>query len=295
VIRGRGWLVAEERVQPVELVGFEGPLPSTFPGAAGSAEGVYLGESLAARWGLAPGERVTVVSPRPTLTPFGPQPRARSLPLAGTFESAPTEERQRLALPLEAAIGLLGRPALALEVAAGGLQASGEVAHRLARALPPGARVRTWRELNRPLLFALALEKLMAFVAVSLVVGVASLALVADLALLIASKQAEIGMLQALGATPRSIRTAFLCLGALLAALGGTAGTLLGTTAAWVLDTYRLVPVPGQAFFIDYVPFVIRLRDLLAIGGLTAVLALAAASYAARRATLLTPVEALAR
>lgn len=295
VVRGRGWLVVGDRVQPVDLLGFDGAVPESFPGAAGGAPGLYLSDSLAARFGLAPGATVGVVSPLPTLTPFGPQPRLRNLPLAGTFAAGVTVERERLALPLRAAESLLGAREHRLLVAAGGLEQALEVAPRLQRALAGGGTVRTWRDLNRPLLFALQLEKLLTFVAVSLVVVVASLALVADLALIIAAKRGEIGILQACGASRTALRQAFLALGALLAGMGVLAGGSLGVAAAWVLDHFRLVSVPGQVYFFNYVPFLVRPADLGAILALTLVLVLASSWYAARRATLLAPVEAMRR
>lgn len=295
VVRGRGWLLAGGRVQAVELVGFDGPVPGIFPGVAGGPPGLYVGRSLAARWGIEAGTPVEVVSPRPTLTPFGPQPRLRSLELAGTFESSATEEEERVALPLRVAESLLAPTERHLEVDAGGLERALEVAPRLAGALPPECAVRTWKELNRPLLFALHLEKLLTFVAVSLVVVVASLALVADLALIISSKQPEVGMLQACGATAAALRRAFLLLGGLLAAIGLSVGAVAGVTAAYLLDAGRVLAVPGQAYFVDYVPFRVLPGDLLAVFALTAALALAASLYAARRATLLSPVEAMRR
>lgn len=295
VVRGRGWLVAAGRVQAVELVGFEGPVPGIFPGAAGAPPGLYVGQALAARWGIEPGTLVEVVSPRPTLTPFGPQPRLRSLGLAGTFESSATEEEERVALPREVAESLLAPTERHLEVDAGGLERALAVAPRLAGALPPGSTVRTWKELNRPLLFALHLEKLITFVAVSLVVVVASLALVADLALIISSKQPEVGMLQACGATPAALRRAFLLLGGLLATIGLSVGAVAGVTAAYLLDAGKVLAVPGQAYFVDYVPFRVLPGDLLAVFTLTTVLALASSLFAARRATLLSPVEAMRR
>jgi ABC-type lipoprotein release transport system permease subunit len=43
------------------------------------------------------------------------------------------------------------------------------------------------------------------------------------------------------------------------------------------------------------VPFVVRPADLIAVLGLTALLALACASYAARRAAAMTPIDAMRR
>jgi len=294
VVRGRGWLVADPGARPVEIVGFLDALPATFPGAAGAPEGLYLDAGLAAAWGLGPGTRVTVVSPRPTLTPFGPQPRARTLPVAGSFEQPRAqEERSRLALPLSIADGLLGEPPRRLELSTATLAAAERVARRLPEALPPGSRIETWREINRPLFFVLALEKAMTFVAVALIVLVAALALVADLALVIASKRAEIGMLGAMGATPATLSRAFLLLGAMLAGIGLLAGVALGAGGAAVLDRYELIALPGQVYIFDHVPFLVRGVDVAAVAGLTLALALAFSLYAARRAAAIDPVTAL--
>jgi lipoprotein-releasing system permease protein len=169
------------------------------------------------------------------------------------------------------------------------------VAQRIEPVLPQGSVVRTWRDLNRPLLFALRLEKTMMFVAVSLIVLVAALALVADLALIISSKRSEIGILGTMGATPGALRRAFLILGGMVAGSGMLLGTILGVGGAWVLDHFKLLKVPGRVYFLDYVPFLVKPLDLTLVLLLTFCLALASALYAARRATALDPVEAMQR
>ena len=296
LVRGGGWIVEGGKVQPVELVGFEGRVPPSFPGAAGAPEGFYLPSGLAARWGLSPGQTLEVVSPRPTLTPLGPQPRVRSVPLAGTYDAGRTqEERERVALPRKVAETLLGGTHRRIEVAARDLDEALEVAGRLPAALPGRSVVRTWKDLNRPLFFALRLEKLVTFVAVSLIVLVAGLALMADLALIISSKRPEIGMLGTMGATPAALRQAFVLLGGLVAGIGVLLGTILGVGSAWVMDHYRLVRVPGRVYFLDYVPFLVQPEDLVLVLLLTLLLALVFALYAAQRAAALDPVEAMRR
>lgn len=295
-VRGGGWLVARGKVQAVELVGFEEKVPNAFPGAGGRREGLYIPSSLAARWALEPGQTVEVVSPRPTLTPFGPQPRVRNVQVTGTYQSGRTqEERERVALPRRVAETLLGGSDRRIEAAAEDVDAALEVAGRLPAVLPRESVVRTWQDLNRPLLFALRLEKALMFVAVSLVVLVAALALVADLALIISNKQSEIGILGTIGATPAVLRRAFVLLGGLVAGFGTLAGTVLGVGGAWVMDHYKLVQVPGQVYFLDYVPFLVKPADLVLVLLLTFLLALASAFYAAQRAASLDPIEAMQR
>lgn len=295
-VRGGGWIMEEGKVQAVELVGFEGKVPRSFPGIEGRPEGIYVPASLAARWGLVPGGTIQVVSPRPTLTPFGPQPRIRSLTLAGTYQSGKTQEdRERVALPRSVAETLLGGHDRRLDVETVDLDAALDVAQRLPPVLPPESTVRTWKELNRPLLFALRLEKVMMFVAVALIVLVAALALVADLALIISSKRPEIGILGTMGATPGALRRAFLILGGLVAGSGMLVGTIFGVGLAWAFDRYELIQVPGRVYFLDYVPFLVKPLDLALVLLLTLALALTSALYAARRAAALDPVKAMQR
>lgn len=296
ILRGRGWLRAGGRVTPVEVLGFEGRLPHFFPDARGEGEGVWIGDLVAASWGLEVGDLVDLVSPRPTLTPFGPQPTVRQLRIAGTYRTGRTEDgERRLAVPLAAAERLFGDRQGRIEVRGARLEDAPELARRLAPILPPGSRVLTWQDFNRPLFFALRLEKALMFVSVFLIVPVAAMALITVMALLVSSKRGEIGMLQAMGATPADVRRAFRLLGTLLAGLGLGLGVGLGLGAAVLLDRFHLVKPPGDVYFIDHVPFRIEPFDLLAVVGATLVLTTLSTLVAARRAASLGTVEALGR
>jgi lipoprotein-releasing system permease protein len=295
VLRGRGWLVRGSRAAPVEIVGFEGASPRWFPGASTQGDGVLLSEEMAARWGLVTGAQVTLVSPRPSLTPLGPQPRARSGEVSGFFASSRSEQEERVGASWNLAVGLLGSGSARLEVEASGPDESLKLVPALRALLPAGAVVRTWKELNRPLFFALRLERTVMFVAVALIVLVATLALVADLSLLIANKQPELGILLAMGATPASLQRAFLGLGMLIAGAGIGGGLLTGIASAVLLDRYRLLRLPDQVYFLDHVPFLLRAGDLTLVLAVTAVLVLGFSWAAARRAAHLRPIEALAR
>ena len=293
-LSGKGWIVASGRVLPVELTGYEGDVPGQFPGASGSPAGLYLGDREAARLGIAPATIVTIASPKPTLTPFGPQPRAVNLRLAGLFRSGRSESQARAALPIDRAEVLFGvdRPRR-LFVGVTGLAAAERVAGRLAVLLPEGARVSTWQELNRPLFFALRLEKSVMFVAVSLIVVVAALALVADLSLIAANKRREIGLLIAMGGSSGTLRAAFCWLGGMLGGIGTIAGAVLGSGAALILDRSRLIRMPGDVYFLDYLPFAVPVRDLVIIVSVTLLWALACSWYGASRVARLDPMEAL--
>lgn len=294
ILRGRGWLLSGERPLDVEVVGYEGELPRFFPAPTAREPGLYVDRSTASRWGLEPGDVVEVVSPRPTLTPFGPQPRIVRLRIAGTFESGRTEGHDhRLAVPLESARRLFGSRQTRLEVRAESFEAALALAPRLAPLLPEGSSLKTWKDLNRGLFLALRLEKVLMFVAVFLIVLVASLPIVTVLGLLISAKRGEIGMLRAMGAPTEDLRRAFLVLGCLLGTSGLVLGCAAGVSGAWLLDRSGIVRPPGDVYFVDHLPFLVEGGDLAAVVGVTVLLVLASALYAAKRAASTRAVEAL--
>jgi lipoprotein-releasing system permease protein len=59
------------------------------------------------------------------------------------------------------------------------------------------------------------------------------------------------------------------------------------------LDRWRVIRLPGEVFFVDYIPFLVRGRDLAVILAVTLGLALLASLYAAGRAAHLDPVKAM--
>lgn len=303
LIQGRGWLVARGGAVPVRLVAFDGTLPHLFPGVEALPSGVgedrpqglYVGSALATRWHLEVGTTVEIASARPTLSPLGPQPRVRRLPVAGIFTSGRTETEDRVAVPWSVGESLLGRRGLRLLVSSGDLSQVDAVVRRIEPFLPEGSSIETWRDLNRALLFALRLEKSLMFLGVFLIVVVAVLALVSGLMLILASKRREVGMLQAMGAGDATVRRIFLWLAALLGGAGTISGLALGASLALLLDRWRVLSLPDEVYFLDHVPFRLQAVDAMIVVGASLGLVLVCAVWAASRAARLRPVEALRR
>ncbi len=115
--------------------------------------------------------------------------------------------------------------------------------------------------------------------AVALLVGGVGIANVMVISVL--ERRSEIGVRRALGATRRHVAEQFLAEAVLLSALGGLAGTILGTaaTAVYALSQHWPVQIPGEALY----------------GGAGAALAIGAIAglYPAMRAARLSPTEAL--
>ena len=115
--------------------------------------------------------------------------------------------------------------------------------------------------------------------AVALLVGAIGIANIMVISVL--ERRGEIGLRRALGATRRHISTQFLTESAVLAALGGTAGLVLGAGAT---EAYAL----GQNE-----PFVVPLYVLIAAPLAGLLIGMLAGLYPAAKAARLSPTEAL--
>ena len=165
---------------------------------------------------------------------------------------------------------------------------------RAARAaLGPAYRVETWRELNAPLAFALRLEKAVIFVTVALVILVAALNIVSNIALTVVEKKRDLGVFTAMGSTPGSIERIYLTLGAVIGVTGTAAGVLFGVGLSVLLDRFRLVPLPSDVYLLSHVPFAVHPGEVVAVAAFAIATALVAAVLPSRAAARLAPGEAI--
>ncbi len=249
---------------------------------------VEVNRVLAARLGVGAGSPLTVASPVLALTPLGPMPTRRRLEIAAVRDVGPGEDGAVLWVPTALGAGLVaaGGPQL-VELRAAAPEQAWNVASRVHPDLPDGVEVISFRELNRPLLAALQLERTMIGLGVGLVIVVAALNLLCNLALLAAEKRADVALLAAMGLPPERVRSLFLALGIGVGALGGVLGTMFGGTVAYLLDRTQALPLPRGVFVVSHVPFKVTagaLAAALAVSLLSALLAsLVPARAAARR------------
>jgi lipoprotein-releasing system permease protein len=253
---------------------------------------VEVNPVVAARLGLSPGSEVVVASSRLVLTPLGPLPLRRRLRVDVVREGRPGEERGvvRVGEGLAQAFLDVGRGPQAVALRAREAKEAWGVASIVQEDVPEGVVVQSFQELNRPLLAALALERTMIGFAVALVMVVAALNLLCNLALVAAEKRADVALLAAMGLSGRAIFRLFVSVGAGVGVLGGVLGTAAGAVLAFLLDRTQALPLPRGVFVVSHVPFRVQgeaIAVVLAISLAAALLAsLAPARAAARRDVL---------
>jgi lipoprotein-releasing system permease protein len=90
-----------------------------------------------------------------------------------------------------------------------------------------------WMDDNRELFRALALEKIVTFIIIGLIVLVAALNILIALTMMVMEKTRDIAVLMSFGVLPGQVRRIFLLQGLLISVLGTAAGLVLGYLACW--------------------------------------------------------------
>jgi lipoprotein-releasing system permease protein len=140
---------------------------------------------------------------------------------------------------------------------------------------------------------ALRLEKLALFLALGLIVLVAAFGVISTLVLTVMQKVRAIGVLTAMGATPRALMQVFVYQGATMGVVGTLGGAALGVSSAWALDRYQLIKLDPRIYLMDHLPFQIVWSDVVVTIAVALVVSLIATLYPAWRVARLDPVEAL--
>lgn len=263
---------------------------------------IVLGEPLAFHLGIVPGDRVTLIVPKPDGR-GGVQPQLVALRLVATFE-VDAEVDFSLAFVhwrLPARLGFASAGEYGARVKVADVLAAPAAASAMRAALGHSYVVRDWTDRFGQLFQAVAMEKAMMGVLLALVVTIASFNVVSSLVMLVDDKRGDIAVLRTMGASRRLIGRIFLAHGALIAGLGLGAGVLAGLwLAGHVTNLIRLAEALTGARLLEgtyftAVPSEVHWQDVLAVALLGLVVSLGAALYPARRAARLDPVQALHR
>jgi lipoprotein-releasing system permease protein len=140
-------------------------------------------------------------------------------------------------------------------------------------------------EQNRTLYSTIKLEKWAIYGIFSLILLVAAFNMVGALTMLVLEKKKDIQVLQAMGADQSLIRKIFLAEGLVLATIGAISGMLLAVTLYYLQVNYKLVPLQGDSFLIDYYPVKLLWQDFLLVAITVFAIGLLASWFPAYRAS----------
>ena len=167
--------------------------------------------------------------------------------------------------------------------------------------LPAYSSVKTWEEFRGMLLGAIENERTLMAIMLSLVLLVAGFTIFAILSMMVTEKRRDIGILTALGATPRGVLFLFLLIGFWDALLGATTGAAAGTWAAmnidpierWLSSAFGISIFDRNVYLFDHIPSVIYPQAIAAIVLGAFVCTLLFAAIPAWKAAAMDPLDAL--
>ncbi|WP_295413657.1 lipoprotein-releasing ABC transporter permease subunit [uncultured Thiodictyon sp.] len=265
---------------------------------------IILGRDLAQYLGVGQGDRVTVVTPQVSATPVGVMPRLKRFTVSGIFSVGMADyDRSAAFIQMDDAAKLMGfgDAVSGVRLKLTDMWEAPRLAREIAYELGGLYRMVDWTQVHANFFRALAIEKRMMSIILSLIVAVAAFNIVSALVMVVTDKRADIAVLRTLGASPRSVMGIFIVQGTAI----GLVGTLLGV-AAGVLLAWNLEPIIGgiesvfgvrfldpSIYYISELPSDVHWQDVLTIAGAAFLMSILATLYPAWRAANTQPAEAL--
>ena len=214
---------------------------------------------------------------------------ADTINTAGTFVIQQDFDNKYAITNLQFVKQMLGMPAdvySAAEISIVPEEDENDIKELMANMLKSNYRVETRYEQNRSLYSIMQVEKWVIYAVLSLILIVASFNMVGALTMLVLEKKQDISVLHALGGSQTFIQKIFLSEGLLLATIGGGFGMLIALVLALVQINFKIIPLQGGSFLIDYFPVKLSLMDFLLVGVTVFCIALIASWIPARKAAM---------
>ncbi|VXC94577.1 lipoprotein-releasing ABC transporter permease subunit [Sphingomonas sp. AX6] len=204
-----------------------GDLASLVPGSNTIAVGSRLAQSL----GATVGQEVSLFNPQGNATPFGTMPRIVSYRIGAIFEVGVYDyDKAFVVMPMEDAqtLLLMGDSVGMIELNTVDADRVVDILAPLAPKVSGEAQLVTWQQMNAQLFEALAIDRVVTFTVLSIIILVAVFNILSSLIMLVRAKTRDIAILRTMGATRSSMMRIFVTVGTMIGALGIGAGLILG-------------------------------------------------------------------
>jgi len=279
-------------------------LRGDFETLQGGEYNIVLGRYLAYQLGAQVGDKIVLLISEGNVTPAGIVPRMRRFTVTGIFEVGMYEyDRTLTYIHLDDARRLfnLRDTVTGVRLQLTDMFESRRVVRELVNELDGTYYLSDWTRRHANFFRAIATEKTVMFVILTLIVAVAAFNIISTLVMVVTDKQADIAILRTLGATPRSIMAMFMVQGTFIGVIGTAIGVILGVLLS--LNVENIVPaletllqtdlLPDDVYYISDLPSKMELDDVLTVGFVAFSLSVLAGIYPAWRAARTQPAEAL--
>ncbi len=257
--------------------------------------GIVLGRWLADRLLVDIGDEVILISLAGVYSMFR-QPPVKQFVVTGLFETGMFEyDNAYVYVSIESAQKLfrMNNSVTGLEIKLDDLYKANQIGEKIDKYLGYPFFSQTWFDLRRNLFSWMQLEKWAMFIVLSLIILVATFNIISTLIMVVIEKTKEIGILKSMGVTSRGITKIFLLEGMVVGVLGSIIGFIIGFSLCLAQLKYKFFSLPGDVYFINYLPIKMQIFDFIIIGIAAILLCILASLYPARKAARLDPIKAI--
>jgi lipoprotein-releasing system permease protein len=151
----------------------------------------------------------------------------------------------------------------------------------------------TWKEKNRALYKWLNVQRWPILFIFSLITLVAIINIISSLSMIVVDKTTQIGLLSAIGMPSSKIKNIFFIKGLIIGFLGTTLGSLIAISLATLQNNFKIIGVPEDIYFMNFIPIDINFIQILTISTMTLVITSFVSYSTSARSSKILPSQAL--
>lgn len=264
---------------------------------------IILGKGLADALGVKQGSWLTVMIPNSDPEMKLLQPKRIRLQVAGVFQLSGQLDHSLALVPLVDAQQYLdmGDSVTGIAIKVDDVYNANKLVRSAGEVSNAYVYISSWIGTYGYMYRDIQMIRTIMYLAMVLVIGVASFNIVSTLVMAVKDKSSDIAVLRTLGAKDGLIRAIFIWYGLMAGLIGSVSGAVAGVIISLQLTNIirgleKLIGhqfLSGDIYFIDFLPSELHLFDVVCVLATALVLSLIASWYPARRASRIDPARVL--
>jgi len=274
----------------------------------GNKNSIILGSGVAKKLNVMLGDKIQILLPPPQSNNDVKQvfssPITQHVEVVGIFKFGGTIDETLAYIPLTLANDVMGyknNETQSIRLSVSDVFSAPKIARKVAYNFDHYVYINNWTREQGHLYNDIQLVRMVMFIVLVLVIGVASFNIVSTLIMAVNEKQGDIAILKTMGASSKIIMLAFIVQGL----VNGVVGSLLGAASGVYLalnltniisaleQLMGITFLSGDIYFVNYLPSVLHVNDVYATVITALTMSFLATIYPAWRATKIEPAQVL--